>query len=497
MNAFLSIKNIVKDYGHTRALDHVSIDLDKGKIYGLVGENGAGKTTLAKIISGGLKCGQGEICFKGKTFSYISPRQARELGISIVYQEGNLAPNLNVVDNIFLGNEKKNKLNLLVKKKMIDNAKDIIENFNIDISMDTPVEELSPTYQQIVAIAKALSLESNLLIIDEGGSALDRKELEDLFSVLKKMKELGVTIIYISHLLDNVINISDEIIILRNGKLVKKIDAKDTNISKLVMLMVGHEIISNKNKRIIKEKSRERIKVDSLVPKHNNNEEYSFSVKKGEILGITGPAGSGKNEILRMIYGISSIKKGYIYLDGQMVENIKPYIMVQKRVAYVPEDRHIEGLLISRSIEENITLPSLKKWSNFLIKKSRLNHIANKAADIARIKRSSIEDTPRSLSGGNQQKVVIARWLTKYYDYFLLSEPFKGIDVGAKEDIRKILIELAKDGCSIIIVTTEFSDLIGFVDRLLVMVEKKIVKELHYKSITNTNIMKYYQSTLS
>lgn len=498
MSEILVLKDIVKDYGKTRALDHVSINMQKGKIYGLVGENGAGKSTLAKIISGVGKSDSGEIYYKGVKYSYLTPPQARELEISIVHQSGNLAPNLSIVDNIFLGDELKSFGGVLKKKQMKEKAKEILEKFAVKIDPDTLVEKLSPAYQQIVAVAKALVSKSSLLIVDEGEASFDREELSELFAVLKRLKSDGVTIIYISHLLDNVIKLCDDIVVLQNGKLIDVVNSTNITVSNLAFLVVGREVKSDNRKQysVNKEYNKVRIKVADLVCQ-NGDEGYSFEVREGEILGFTGPAGCGKTELLRTIFGLELPKSGSFYLDGRELKNNSPLKMIREGMAYFPEDRFNEGLVMLRSIEENINLPSLKNWFAFFINQKELDRRANKAADIARIKRASIEVPPTSLSGGNQQKTAIAKWLTQGYKYFLLNEPYKGIDIGAKDDIGKVLINLADSGCSLILASTEFADLIGLVDRLFVMVNHKIVAELKGEDINNKNIMEYYQAVFS
>ncbi|MBO8127529.1 MAG: sugar ABC transporter ATP-binding protein [Firmicutes bacterium] len=484
----------MKDYGSTRALDHVSFTLEHGKIYGLVGENGAGKSTVVKIISGGVRQDQGEIFFEGLKVTELNPNKAREMGISIVHQSGDLAPNLTVLENMFLGHELTKWGGRLDKSEMQKKAREILSTFGVDVDLDTKVETLSAAYQQIITICKALTVPMKLMIVDEGGASLDKDELAKLFAVLRKLKAQGVSVIYISHLLDDVLELCDDIIVLRNGELIDVVSAKALTVSELSTYVVGHEVKSSAEQRATKlsKDQKELFRVEG-VTYSGNNEKYSFTVKAGEILGITGPVGSGKSELLRAIMGLTPPPQGAVYLNGREIKNRSPITMVKEGVAFIPEDRFDEGLVVFRSIEENITLPNLWRWYKLMIDQLELNERAEQAAATARIKMASLQHPISSLSGGNQQKALIARWLTGSYKCFIFDEPYKGIDIGAKMDISNVLTELASQGCSVIIASTEFSDLIGLVHRMIVMVKHRIVGELEADQITNRNIINYYQ----
>jgi ABC-type sugar transport system ATPase subunit len=495
MNNIIVLQDIVKDFGSTRALDHVSLAVQKGEIHGLVGENGAGKSTLAKLISGDISSTSGTIAFENRIIDELNPRKARELGIAIVHQWGDLAKNLTVVENIFLGNEIKGLGGILKKREMKKRARQVLQDFGLDIEPTTPVSKISPAAQQIVSIAKALSVESTFLIVDEGGVSLDREELSALFVVLRRLKDAGVTILYISHLLDNVIELSDRVTILRNGQLIDTVLSNDVSLGQLASLVVGHEIKTSIDSSTLRDQESRKIRLqaDALAWQENGTT-YSFEVREGEILGITGPAGAGKSELLRTMMGLMPITSGKLVLDGQHLENISPYAMVRAGVGFVPEDRFVEGLVVRRSIEENINLPNFWKASGLFINPSTLRKKAGQLAGIVRTKMTSVHDQLTHLSGGNQQKIVVAKWLDAGYTFFLFDEPYKGIDIGAKEDINSVIQELASKGCSSIVVSTEFSDLLGTVNRLLVMVNRKIVAELRGEEITNKAIIAHYQS---
>jgi ABC-type sugar transport system ATPase subunit len=490
----LRLENIGKDYGSTRALDRLTLTLHEGMIYGLVGENGAGKSTLAKIVSGGVRNDRGEIVFLGKNVTGFSPAKAREIGISIVHQGGDLAPNLTVLDNIFLGNEPTRFAGILDRAAMRERAGAILNNFGVDIDLESRVETLSTAYQQIITICKALTVPMKLMIVDEGGASLDKSELAKLFAVLRKLKSQGVTVIYISHLLDDVIELCDEVIVLRNGNLVDVVSATEITVTGLSALVVGHEVRSHIEEQVAEglKSKRQRLRVESVTFK-GSSERYSFGVREGEILGITGPVGSGKSELLRAIVGLMPGAHGTVSIDGRKIDTRSPLRMVKEGIAFVPEDRTQEGLVGLRSIEENITLPNLQQWNSLLIDQRELNAKAGQAAAAARIKMASLGQHVFSLSGGNQQKTLIAKWLTGGYKCFLLDEPFQGIDIGAKADIGTVLRELAASGCSVVVASTEFTDLIGLAHRMIVMVKHRFVAELEADDITNKNIINYYQ----
>lgn len=501
MVELLVAKGISKSYGKTRALVDVDLEIEHAEIHGLVGENGAGKSTLAKIIAGDVPCDSGEIIFEGAAIPRLTPRRARELGIAIVHQSGELAPNLTVLENIFLGSELHGSLHILNKRAMRKRAQEILNEFEIDIDLDTPVSRLSTTYQQIVAIAKALCLKSKLLIVDEGGASLDRRALSELFRILRHLKNSGIGILYISHLLDNVLTLSDRVTVLRDGRIVTTQPVEELSVERLATLITGRERLSGAPAICLgsEHEQEDLLRVENLRWVQADERSYTFSVRKGEILGITGPTGAGKSELLRSVFGLQARKGGTVFVrnGARWVRPRNPYRMVRKGVAFLPEERHEEGLLLNRSIEENVSLPNLYLWYRFLISKRQLDKRANQACLLARVKMASIHEPVIHLSGGNQQKVVIAKWLAGTPVVFLLDEPFKGVDIGAKADIGNVLRELAKKGCAVVIASTEFNDLIGLVHRLFVMVNHRIVAELTDGEITSSRIMQFYQMTIN
>jgi len=499
MVALLVAKGISKSYGKTRALVDVNLAIEHAEIHGLVGENGAGKSTLAKIIAGDVPCDNGEIIFENTVIPRLTPRRAREVGIAIVHQSGELAPNLTVLENIFLGSELHGPLRILNKRAMRKRAQEILNEFQVDIDLDTPVGQLPTTCQQIVAIAKALSLESKLLIVDEGGASLDRRSLSELFRILRHLRNSGISILYISHLLDNVLALSDRVTVLRDGRIVTTQPVEELSVERLATLITGRERLGEAPAICLESEHEQEdlLRVENLRWAQADRS-HTFSVRKSEILGITGPTGAGKSELLRSIFGLEARKGGTVLVcnEARWIRPRNPYRMVRKGVAFVPEERYEEGLLLNRSIEENVSLPNLYLWYRFLISKRQLKKRANQACLRARVKMASIHEPVIHLSGGNQQKVVIAKWLASTPAVFLLDEPFRGIDIGAKADIRNVIHELAKKGCAVVIASTEFNDLLGLVHRLFVMVNHRIVAELTDGEITSSRIMQFYQMSL-
>jgi ribose transport system ATP-binding protein len=498
MNEHLRFQDVFKDYGPTRALDGATFSIMRGEIHGLVGENGAGKSTVAKLISGDVRPTSGEIFLNGEKVRDNSPTKAREAGVAIVHQWGDLAPNLSIVDNIFLGNEIRNRWGMVNRSEMKQRATRILKDFGVELELSVLVQRLSPGEQQIVSIAKALSQEkSGFLIVDEGGASLDREETEVLSRVLRRLRDSHVTILYISHLLNNVKDLCDRITVLRNGRYIQTVFARDVSVGQLGALVVGRDL-KEVAVGVAEPKRAERtvrLRIDG-VQWQGNSERYSLQVREGEILGITGPAGAGKSELLRTIMGLMPKADGVITLDNREIDDPSPARMIRSGVAFLPEDRLAEGLAANRSIEENISLPTLWKWRRFFLNMPHLKENAEHAGSVVRLKRGSIEDPVLSLSGGNQQKTAVAKWINSSYDFLLFDEPYKGIDIGAKEDINGAIRQLARDGRTVIVVSTEFSDLTSLVDRLLVMVNRKIVGDLSGSEINSQNIITHYQSVI-
>jgi ribose transport system ATP-binding protein len=490
----LELEKVSKHYGNTRALENVSLAIPSGKIRGLVGENGAGKSTLSKIIAGDISPTSGTVKLNGTETPYLTPASARRAGIAIVHQWGDLVPTMTVEENIFLGNEIHGAFGTLNKGVMRQRSRQVLNELGINVDPSLPVSELSPAHKQIVAISKALVRQCDLLIVDEGGVALDNKETVLLHAVLRQLRGQDVTIIYISHLLDDVVALSDEITVLRNGALVETLDARSTTADDLAVAVVGHEVRRSSRVEWATDFGQRRTLLDvkGLSWTHDAAE-FSLKVREGEILGITGPEGAGKSELLRTIFGSMEPTRGTVAINGETIDARTPREMLKRGVAFVPEDRFVEGVLLNRNIEENISLPKLSFERRLFLPTGELRAEAERKAAQIKTKMASLDSLVSELSGGNQQKVVVSRWLEDTYRLLLLDEPYKGIDIGAKDDINEAIRAMAASGRGVIVISTEFAELVGLVSTLLVIVNRKIVSTLTGASITPHEIVRYYQ----
>lgn len=487
MSNILEIKGISKEYPGTLALDNVSFNVEKGEILAICGENGAGKSTLIKSISGAIKPSKGEIIYEGIDITKLNPHEIIALGISVIYQELNLFPNLTVYQNIFYGNEIKSVVGLN-NDEMIKQTNDLLKSFNLDIDACEIVGDLSIASQQIVEILKSVARNSKLIIMDEPTSSLAENEVNYLLKLTETLKKSGITIIYISHKLEEVIRLSDHIVILRDGKYVDTLDKNKSNQNLIIKKMVGREL-----EDIYPDKSivSDYVKLECVGISNKYLDNISFSLKKGEILGFGGLVGSGRTELMRVIFGADSKTSGKIFKDGNEIEIKKPIDAIRNSIALVPEDRKIQGLILNKSLIFNTILPNTEKYKNkfnFLNITSASNEL-NESVNELNIKISSISQKANSLSGGNQQKIVLAKWLINNCDILILDEPTRGIDVGSKQEIYNIIKKLSDLGKSIIVVSSEMPELIGLSNRILVMSDGKISGELEGEDMTQENIM--------
>lgn len=482
----LKLKGLTKEYPGVIALDGANIEFKKGKIHSLVGENGAGKSTLIKLITGAIGKSSGKIYYKEKELDKHSPIESLNLGIIPVYQELNMIPTLSIAENIFYGNEKTNGV-ILDKEYMLKKTKGLLKEVGLNISPETKIRDIGIGNQQLVEISKALVRNVEVLILDEPTASITDNEIKNLFHIIDRLKKNGVTIIYISHRLDEVLQISDTITVLRDGKVIDTKDADRFTEETLVNMMVGREFTLDEN---VKDKL---IAGDNVLEfKNVSNEKIkniSFHLKKGEILGIAGLIGSGRTELAQAIFGVDKINSGEVYLKGELKNIRSPKNAIDEKIAFITEDRKSLGLLLDRSVLDNVTYSSLEQISKRgIIDKTKERELVKDILEKLQVKYSSIDEKVLNLSGGNQQKIVIAKWLLSDASIFIFDEPTRGIDVGAKEEIYSILRSLTKEGKSIIMISSEMEEIINISDRILVMSNGQIVSEYKPSEVTSEKI---------
>jgi ribose transport system ATP-binding protein len=463
----LSIRNITKTYPGVKALDDVSIDVRQGQVHALVGENGAGKSTLMKILAGAIQPDSGQIELQGSAHHGFTPHQALDLAIATIYQEFNLIPFLTVAENVFFGKEIRHGVFVRSKAMNSETAK-LLRSLGVEIDPNALIRNLSVAYQQVVEIAKAVSRDVKILIMDEPSASLTTNEVEHLFGLVKTLKDKGVTIIYVSHKISEVLELADRITVLRDGKFVTTLDADKTDRHELVSLMVGRELAeSYPQKAPIGEDvllELRKLKTAALAG------EISFALRRGEILGFGGLVGAGRTELARAIFGADPIESGQILVEGKKITVTNPGQAIGHGIGLVPEDRKQHGILGHMSAKENISYSALAKVSRFgFITNRAENRLADYSKERLDIRAPDLGVRVENLSGGNQQKVVLAKWLAARCKILLFDEPTRGIDVGAKHEIHKIIRQLAQQGTGIILVSSEMPELIGMADRILVM----------------------------
>ncbi len=493
MEPLLKMEHITKSFPGVKALSDVQVDLQYGEVLALVGENGAGKSTLMKILTGIYQKDEGTITLQGNEINVTSPKQAQELGISIIHQELNLMRDLTIAENIFIGREPKGALNLLVDDKKLNNqTKELFEKLNLDLDPKTKVQHLTVAKQQMVEIAKALSFNSKILIMDEPTTALTELEIEVLFEIINSLREKGVGIIYISHRMDELKRISDRITVMRDGTYVDTLITAETEMSKVIQLMVGRHVYIE-SKPNIAEGEKEIVLQMKNISTKALLKDVSFELKKGEILGFAGLMGAGRTEVARVLFGADPATTGTINLHGNEVKIKSPAVAVKHGIGYLSEDRKQFGLLVNMDVKSNIALATIKDYQSkaMFVSDSKIKKIAIEYVDQLKIKTPSVDQEIRLLSGGNQQKVVIAKWLQRDCDILIFDEPTRGIDVGAKGEIYKLLDELAASGKSIIMISSELPEILRMSHRIVVMAEGKITGVLSSEEATQEKIMEY------
>lgn len=489
MGAYLQLRGITKRFYSTEVLHQVDVDFHRGEIHVLIGENGAGKSTLMKIVAGIYQPDEGTIVLDGKEVHFQKPLDAIGHQISMIHQELMPVPYLTVAENIFLGREPLNRFGLLDKKTLVKKTKELLEMMEIDIDPNVEMRELSVAQVQLVEIAKAVSFNSKILIMDEPTSAISDKEIEKLYKLIFKLKADGIAIIFISHKLDEIFKVADKITVLRDGEMVGTKLASELDKDTLISMMIGRDLVNVYEKQIV-ERGEPILEVRNLTKK-GQFENISFTLHRSEILGIAGLMGAGRTELVETIFGLRKADSGQILINGKEVSIKTPSDAQQYGIALIPEERKVSGLDLKDTTGFNISLCDLKEFTRYGVMNHRLeNKRVDEMIREMNVKVESRKTPVVSLSGGNQQKVVIAKWMMVNPDILIMDEPTRGIDIGAKSEIYKLITELVKQGKAVIMVSSELPEVIGMSDRVLVLSSGKMTGELTGEEINQQDIMR-------
>jgi len=485
----IEARGITKAFPGVRALDKVDFELKAGETHILLGENGAGKSTLMKVLSGAYAPDEGEVLIGGQKVKSFTPRAAMRMGVNIIYQEFNLIPYMDVAQNIFLGRFKTRR-GLLDHKTMHADAAALLHSLNMNIDTRALIADLSTAEQQMVEIAKALSIQSTALIMDEPTSALSERETEQLFATIHQLNEKGIGIIYISHRLQELDQVGDRVTVLRDGKLVGTRNVKEVTVDELVSMMVGRSV-GEAFQRNYQPLGAECLRVEDLS-KGKRLQDVSMNLRSGEIVGLAGLVGSGRTDLARAVFGVDKYESGRIHLFGKEISNYSVSDMVARGVSLIPEDRKNQGLALILSVAENIVISSLQRlFPRMAVSKKKETDIVMQYVEKLRIATPSPTRLAQFLSGGNQQKVVVAKWLCTKAKIFIFDEPTRGIDVGAKAEIYALMDSLVKEGAAILMISSELPEIIGMSDRIYVMREGRIVAEMPHAEATQEKIIEY------
>lgn len=485
----LEMTEISKEFSGVQVLKKVNLFVKPGTVHVLMGENGAGKSTLMKILMGIHRDYEGEIYFKGKKLLDIDIKNSLNIGISMIHQELAYVPELTVAENIFLGKEPKNLFINIDKNKMVNKTRSILSELDLHIDPKQRMKDLTVSERQMIEIAKAISYDSSIIIMDEPTSAISNREVEKLFQFINRIKKQGVSIIYISHKMDEIYEIGDEITILRDGEQVGSFNLQDITIEKLISIMVGRDL-----ENIYPQRSSKIGSVVLSVKNLNQKDNFynvNFQLRKGEILGFAGMMGAGRTELMECIFGLTTPDSGYIEINNEKVFINHPKEAMKRKIGFVSEDRKTHGLMLDLSVEKNLTISNLEKCSkNGILSAKQENKIVKKTIKDLSIKVFGKEQIVKQLSGGNQQKIVFGKTLLKGSDILILDEPTRGVDIGAKTEIYKLIKELSDEGKAIILVSSEMPELMGMSDRIIVLSQGHITGELETHNTNQEEIMK-------
>ena len=489
-NVLVEIKDVSKHFPGVKALDHVSLSIRRGEVHALSGENGAGKSTLIKILTGVYTYDEGSIIFDGSPVAFKSTNESQKAGIGSVYQELNMIPYLSVAENIYIGDYPMGKTGI-EWKELYENAQNQLDSLNIDVDAKKQLNELSTAQQQMVSIVRAVSRDCKLIILDEPTSSLDTKEVKTLFSLVRQLKEKGVAFIFITHRMEEIYQICDRITVLKDGHFIGTYQAEDLNQYQLVTLMVGREITQQRKQTYFSpEKDQNYVVEVRNLAKKPKVKDVSFGISRGEIVGLAGLLGSGRTEVAEMLFGSEMPDAGEILYEGILQKNISPTKAVRAGLAFCTENRRLDGIVPNMSVKNNIVLACMKQISQlgFVISRKRLA-LVNRYIEELRIKTPTPEQRIRNLSGGNQQKALLARWMATNPKLIILDEPTRGIDVGAKQEVERLVQQIASQGIGVLLISSEIPELVRNCDRVIVLREGEQVGELAGAQISEEAIM--------
>ena len=484
----LEMRNIRKTFPGVVALDDVNFTLLSGEVHILLGENGAGKSTLVKILSGAYQKSGGTLVLFGKDVEIKNPRLAQQLGISIIYQEFNLISQLSAAENIFLGREFLLTPGVIDQKRILDSAQSLLDDLGVNIDARQLVGELGVAQQQMVEVAKALSLNAKILMMDEPTSALTKIEIIELFATIRKLKNRGVSVIYISHRLEELFEIGDRVTVLRDGKFIGTHQISKMSQNDLIRMMVDRELTEQFPKQK-QQRGDEILRIERLNRKGSLTN-INFTLYRGEILGVAGLLGSGRTELARVIFGADKIDSGMIYVDGKLQIVNNPRKAINLDIGYLSEDRKTEGLVLDLSVQSNVCLAGLGRFSKFgVVSSKQEKQTASKYVKDLRIKTPSLNQKVLFLSGGNQQKVVVSKWLCSHAKVLIFDEPTRGVDVGSKIEIYQLMNQLTEEGAAILMISSELPEIIGMSDRIMIMREGSITGIYEKDEVTQEKIL--------
>jgi monosaccharide-transporting ATPase len=482
----LAAAGITKTFGNHTALDGVDIAFHRGEVHALLGENGAGKSTLIKILTGAYIPDGGTITLDGEAVNFTTPQQAQTLGIGTVYQEVNLLPNMTVIDNLFIGRQPTNRFGLVDKRRMERESREILNTYGLDIDVKAELSTFSVAVQQIIAIARAVELSGKVLILDEPTASLDRSEVEKLFGIVRQLRDRGLAIVFITHFLDQVFELSDRVTVLRNGRLVGTQAIASLDRTSLVRMMLGKDLAFH-HPDVLGEEGEvgETLMEFEGFGLSNSVQPFDLKIHRGEVVGVAGLLGSGRTEMARLMFGIDQADSGSIKIDGSSRQVRNPREAVELGFGFCPEDRKIDGIFGDLSVRENIVIAMQARlgWFKALNRDEQLE-IAGNFIEALDIRTASAELPVKLLSGGNQQKVILARWLATDPRFLILDEPTRGIDVGAHAEIVRMISRLREDGLALVVISSELDEIVSYSSRVVVMRDRKMVAELHGADIT-------------